>query len=138
MNVLLVEDNQGDIELMKMAFRQKHLTSTLTVVYDGVEAMEYLTRQGKFSNVTLPNLIWLDLNIPRMDGRQLLEVIKQDKDLKAIPVVIFSSSDASKDIMDCYGLHANCYVLKPFNLDKYMEIIKNIEAYWGGVVQLAS
>jgi CheY-like chemotaxis protein len=136
MNILLVEDNEGDIELTERAFKKGGLLSTLSVAHDGVEAMEYLNRQGKFSDAVKPDLVLLDINMPRMDGRKLLEIVKQDENLKSIPVIMLTSSNAPKDVQECYERHANCYILKPFDPGRFMDVAKQVEGFWGNLVQL--
>jgi chemotaxis family two-component system response regulator Rcp1 len=136
MNILLIEDNEGDIELTQIAFKRGNLTSRLAVTHDGMEAMEYLLRQGKFSDAVKPDLVLLDLNMPRMGGRKFLETVKQDEKLKSIPVIILTSSDAPKDIQDCYERHANCYILKPFSPEKFMDVAKQVEGFWSNLARL--
>ena len=136
MNVLLVEDNEGDIELTERAFERGNLTATLSVTHNGAEAIEYLSRQGRFSDAVKPDLILLDLNMPRMGGHQFLEIVKQDEKLKSIPVIVLTSSSAPKDIRGCYERHANCYILKPFDPLKFMDMIKQVEDFWANLVQL--
>ena len=138
MNILLVEDNEGDIELTARAFKKGNLLSTLSVTNDGVEALEYLSRRGKFGDAAAPDFILLDINMPRMDGRRFLEVVKQDEKLKSIPVIMLTSSSAPRDIQDCYERHANCYILKPFDAGKYVDMAKQIESFWVNMVQLPS
>ncbi|MDD4890515.1 MAG: response regulator, partial [Phycisphaerae bacterium] len=112
-NILMVEDNEGDVFLTKEAFREAKVHNNLTVVNDGVEAIDFLRRRGKYADATRPDLILLDLNLPRMDGREVLAEIKPDPELGSIPVVVLTSSAAEQDIVKAYGLHANCYVVKP-------------------------
>lgn len=136
MHILLVEDNEGDIELTVRAFKWGKLTSTLAVAHNGVEALEYLSQQGEFGDAVRPDFILLDLNMPRMGGREFLEIIKHDDKLKSIPVIILTSSSAPQDILECYERHANCYILKPFDLQKFMEMVKQVENFWCNLVQL--
>jgi two-component system, chemotaxis family, response regulator Rcp1 len=136
MNILLVEDNEGDIELTKRAFKRANLSATLSVTHDGVEAIEYLSRQGRFSDAVRPDLVLLDLNMPRMGGHQFLDIVKQDEKLKSIPVIVLTSSDAPKDIRECYERHANCYILKPFDSKKFTDMIKQVEDFWANLAQL--
>jgi CheY-like chemotaxis protein len=136
MNILLIEDNEGDIELTKIAFERGKLLSTLSVAHDGVEAMEYLIKHAKFDDALRPNLILLDLNMPRMGGKEFLNIIKRDEKLRSIPVVVLTSSDAPADIRECYENHANCYIIKPFDPEKFMGVPKLLENYWANLVQL--
>jgi len=136
MHILLVEDNEGDIEITERAIKQGKLSSTLSVAHDGVEAMEYLSRQNRFADAVRPDLILLDLNMPRMDGKEFLEIAKQDDKLKSIPIIVMTSSSAPKDIQECYERYANCYIIKPFDLTKYMDIAKQIESFWANLAQL--
>ena len=136
MNILLVEDNEGDIELTERSFKQGNLSATLSVTHDGVEAIEYLSRQGKFRDAVTPDLVLLDLNMPRMGGQRFLEIVKQDEKLKSIPVIVLTSSSAPKDIRECYERYANCYILKPFDPGKFMDVIKQVEDFWANLAQL--
>ena len=136
MHILLVEDNEGDIEITKRAIEHGKLSSTLSVAHDGVEAIEYLSRQNKFADAVRPDLILLDLNMPRMDGKEFIEVAKRDDKLKSIPIIMLTSSSAPKDIQECYERYANCYIIKPFDLTKYMDIAKQIESFWANLAQL--
>jgi len=136
MHILLVEDNEGDIEITGMAIKQGKLSSTLSVAHDGVEAIEYLSRQNKFADAVRPDLILLDLNMPRMDGKEFLKIAKQDEKLKSIPIIVLTSSSAPQDIQECYERYANCYIIKPFDLTKYMDIAKQIEGFWANLAQL--
>lgn len=135
-DILLVEDNPADADLTREHFEEARILNRLHVVSDGVEALEFLRQQGHFANADRPDLILLDLNLPKMDGRQLLAVIKQDADLKLIPVVILSASQAETDIIRSYQLHANAYVNKPVDLDGFAEIVKAIEGFWLSIVKL--
>ena len=135
-DILLVEDNPADADLTREHFEEARILNRLHVVSNGVEALEYLRRQGVFTDAERPDLILLDLNLPKMDGRQLLAVIKQDADLKLIPVVILSASQAETDIIRSYQLHANAYVTKPVDLDGFSEIVKAIEGFWLSIVKL--
>ncbi len=136
--VLLVEDNPGDIRLTVEALKEAKMINNLKVVRDGIEAMSYLRRQGDFTKVRRPDLILLDLNLPRKDGRQVLAEIKQDPNLKRIPVVILTTSAAEQDIIKTYNLHANCYITKPVELDQFIEIVKSIQDFWLSIVKLPS
>jgi CheY-like chemotaxis protein len=134
--ILLVEDNPGDVRLTKEALKEGKVYSNLHTVKDGVEAMEYLRREGKYSSVPRPDIILLDLNLPRKDGREVLEEIKRDEKLKRIPVVVLTTSKAEEDVLRTYNLHANCYVTKPVDLEKFMVVVKTIDSFWLTVVTL--
>jgi two-component system, chemotaxis family, response regulator Rcp1 len=134
--VLLVEDSPGDIRLTREAFKDAKVHITLHVALDGVEAMDFLNRKGKYSNAARPDLILLDLNLPKKDGREVLEEIKESPVLKSIPVVILTTSASEADILRSYKLHANCYITKPVDLDGFLEVVKSIDSFWLSVVQL--
>jgi two-component system, chemotaxis family, response regulator Rcp1 len=135
-DILLVEDNPGDVRLTQEAFKFGKVRNNLFVVNDGVEAMDFLYRRGRFSDAARPDLILLDLNLPKKDGREVLEEIKAESDFKRIPVVILTTSKADEDILKSYDLHANCYISKPVDLDEFMSIIRSIESFWLSVVKL--
>ena len=134
--ILLVEDNPGDERLTREALKEGKVYSNLHWVKDGVEAMEFLRRQGKFADVPRPDIILLDLNLPKKDGREVLQDIKNDEKLKRIPVVILTTSKAEEDVLKSYNLHANCYVTKPVDLEKFMVVVKSIDVFWLTVVTL--
>jgi two-component system, chemotaxis family, response regulator Rcp1 len=134
--ILLVEDSPSDVFLTQEAFKSWKLLNNLHVAVDGVEAMEFLRRQGKFSNAVRPDIILLDLNLPRKDGREVLLEIKQDPDLKPIPVVVLTTSDSDEDILKSYNLHANCFISKPIEMAKFVKVVKSIEEFWFGIVKL--
>jgi len=136
--VLLVEDNPGDVRLTKEALKEGKMLNRVTVVGDGVEALSFLRRQGKYADAGQPDLILLDLNLPKKDGRQVLAEIKADPGLKRIPVVVLTTSSAEEDILKTYDLHANCYVIKPVDLEQFMRVVKSIEDFWITVVKLPS
>lgn len=136
--VLLVEDNPGDVRLTKEALKEGKMLNRVTVVGDGVEALSFLRRQGKYADAGQPDLILLDLNLPKKDGRQVLAEIKADPGLKRIPVVVLTTSSAEEDILKTYDLHANCYVTKPVDLEQFMHVVKSIEDFWVTVVKLPS
>ena len=136
MEILLVEDNPGDVRLTREALREGKVRNRLSVAADGVEALAYLRREGEFAAAVRPDVILLDLNLPRKDGRQVLSEIKGDPALRSIPVVILSSSRAEQDVAGAYGLHANCYVAKPIDLDRFISVVRAIEEFWLRVVQL--
>jgi chemotaxis family two-component system response regulator Rcp1 len=133
-HILLVEDNPGDQDLATMVLRDSARPMTVHVAEDGVEAMRYLERKGQYANAPRPDLVLLDLNLPRKDGRQVLEEMKSNPVLRTIPVVILTTSVASDDVARCYGLHANCYVRKPVSLEEYIEKMHAIQTFWFGTV----
>ena len=134
--ILLVEDNPGDARLTQEALREGKLRNNLYHVRDGVEAMAFLKREDPFAEAPVPDLIFLDLNLPRKDGREVLNEIRQDRRLELIPVVVLTTSEAEQDIVKSYQLHANCYVTKPVDLEKFLAIIHTIEDFWLTVVAL--
>src|ERR687892_1829962 len=131
--VLLVEDNPGDVRLTKEALKEGRILNHVNVVGDGVEALSYLRRQGGHAAAVRPDLILLDLNLPRKDGREVLAEIKADPDLRRIPVVVLTTSKAEEDIFRSYDLHANCYITKPVDLDQFINVVKTIESFWFSV-----
>ncbi len=132
--ILLVEDNPADVRLIREALKESVIQSTLQVAPDGVEALALLRGEG--SPAVRPDLILLDLNLPKKDGREVLTEIKQDSSLRLIPVVILSSSPAEQDILRAYDLHANCYVTKPVDLDQFITVVQSIENFWFTIVKL--
>jgi two-component system, chemotaxis family, response regulator Rcp1 len=134
--VLLVEDNPGDVRLTREALRDGKVCNNLAVAKDGEEALAYLRREGPFADAPRPDVILLDLNLPRKDGREVLEAIKADAALRTIPVVILTSSEAERDIARAYELNANCYITKPVDLDQFITVVKAIEDFWFTVVKL--
>ena len=134
--ILLVEDNPGDARLTIEAMREAKMRNRMHVVEDGVEAMEFLRRQGRFGEAPRPDLILLDLNLPRKDGREVLAEVKGDPELRRIPVVILTTSQAEEDVVRAYDLHANCYVTKPVDLAQFMKIVAQIDEFWVNVVTL--
>ena len=134
--ILLVEDSLADIRLVTEALKDHKFHNTLNVVRDGVEALDFLRKEGKYEAVSRPDLILLDLNLPKKDGREVLSEIKQDAELKSIPVVILTTSESEKDITKSYNLHANCYVSKPVDLTQFFEVVKSIEGFWLSIVTL--
>jgi chemotaxis family two-component system response regulator Rcp1 len=136
LEILLVEDNMADARLTMEAFKTSTMGHSLRHALDGVEALEFLRRQGKFAEARRPDLILLDLNLPRKDGRQLLLEIKGDQDLRRIPIVVLTTSQAQEDILKAYSLYANCYICKPVEFDDFTRIIKSIEDFWLGTVRL--
>ena len=134
--ILLVEDNPDDVTLTVEALGEGKLWNNLNVARDGVEALEYLQRKGPFADAPVPDVILLDLNLPRKDGREVLAEIKTDERLKHIPVVVLTTSQAEQDILKSYRLHANCYVTKPVDFDEFVNIVHSIKDYWFTVVKL--
>ncbi len=136
--VLLVEDNPGDVFLTQEAFREGHMPLRLCVVGDGEEAMRYLRREAPFEDAIRPDLVLMDLNLPKKDGRELLAELKQDADLRQIPVIILTTSESHQDVWRAYKLHANCYLTKPIEVETFMRKIKSIEDFWLTVARLPS
>ena len=136
--VLLVEDNPGDVRLTKEALKEGKLLNQLTVVGDGVEALSFLRKEGVYADAPQPELILLDLNLPKKDGREVLAEIKADPNLRRIPVVVLTTSSSEEDILKIYDLHANCYITKPVDLEQFMGVVKSIEDFWVSVVKLPS
>ena len=134
--ILLVEDSPGDVRLTIEALKDGKVRNDLSIVGDGVEALAFLNGEGKYAEAPRPDLILLDLNLPRMDGRELLAIIKQDEHLKRIPVVVLTTSEAEADVLRVYDLNANCYITKPVDLDKFITVIKAIEDFWLTIVKL--
>jgi two-component system, chemotaxis family, response regulator Rcp1 len=134
--VLLVEDNPGDVRLTMEALKEAKMHNAVNVVHDGTEAMEFLRKEGKYANMSRPDLILLDLNLPRKNGREVLAEIKADEHFKCIPIVILTTSEAEQDIFKAYKLHANCYVTKPVDLDQFVKVVQSIENFWMTVVKL--
>ncbi|NLU77151.1 response regulator [Micromonospora sp. HNM0581] len=134
--VLLVEDDPGDVLMTQEAFEEHKLRNRLSVVSDGAEALAYLRREGQYSHVELPDLILLDLNLPRRDGREVLEEIKKDADLCRIPVVVLTTSQADEDILRSYQLHANAYVTKPVDFEQFISVVRQIDEFFVSVVKL--
>lgn len=135
--VLLVEDNPGDIRLTMEAFKDGKICNHLSVVRDGVEAMAFLRREGPYANAPRPDLILLDLNLPKKDGRDVLAEIKVEEDLKRIPVVVLTTSNAEKDILRTNDLHANCYITKPVDFEQFIKVVKLIEDFWFTIIKLS-
>ena len=136
LQILLVEDNPGEIRLTREALREGRISSAITVARDGEEALAILYRQPPHQAAARPDLILLDLNLPRLDGQAVLARIKRDPDLRHIPTVVLSSSQAEEDILQTYGRHANCYISKPMELDRFMAVIRSIEDFWLTVATL--
>lgn len=134
--VLLVEDNPGDVRLTREALREGKVQNNLNVTPDGVEALRYLRREGPYADAPRPDVILLDLNLPRKDGREVLEELKADPALMNIPVVVLTSSQAEQDILRAYQLRANCYITKPVDLEQFIHVVQSIENFWFTIVKL--
>ena len=134
--ILLVEDNPGDVDLAREALETGKVRNTLNVVGDGEAALAFLRRQGQYAGVPRPGLVLLDLNLPRKDGREVLSEIKTDPHLRRIPVVILTSSKAEEDILKTYDLHANCFITKPIDLNQFIKVVQAIETFWFTIVEL--
>jgi CheY-like chemotaxis protein len=135
-SILMVDDNPGDVRLTTEALRETGVRAEITAVHDGVEAMAYLRRQPPWAGQATPALVLLDLNLPRMDGRAVLRAIKGDTALRRIPVVVLSTSQAPMDVSDAYDLGANCYIVKPIDLDEFVGVLRDIERFWLGRASL--
>ena len=136
LDILLVEDNPGDIRLTQEALRETRMPSTLHVAKNGVAAMDFLRRRGEFSDAPRPDLVLLDLNLPRLSGREVLKQIKDDPHLRRIPVIVLSTSEGQRDVTESYDLHANCYINKPVDFEHFLRVISAIEQFWFGLVKL--
>lgn len=134
--ILLIEDNPADVRLTVESLKENKVLNSLSVVEDGAEALAFLNREGKHAAAPRPDLVLLDLNLPKMDGRELLAVIKADKRLRRIPVVVLTTSRADEDILKSYDLNANCYISKPVTLDQFIAVVKSIEGFWLSIVTL--
>ena len=135
-NILLVEDNPGDIRLTKEVLKEGKIKNNLSVVMDGEEALLYLRKMDKFSNVVIPDIILLDLNLPKKDGREVLAEIKSDPELMMIPVIVLTTSSAEQDVLNMYAHHANCYITKPVDFSQFINVIRSIENFWLTIVKL--
>ena len=136
--ILLVEDNPGDVRLTQEALTDGKVRNSMQVVEDGVEAVAFLRREGKYANASRPDLVLLDLNLSKKDGREVLAEIKADDELKRIPVVVLTTSKAEEDIFKAYDQHANCYITKPVDLDQFIAVVRSIENFWFTIVKLPS
>ena len=134
--ILLVEDNLGDARLAAEALKENKVRNNLYHVEDGVEAMRFLHRQENYADVPLPDLVLLDLNLPRKDGREVLAEIKEDPELRLVPVVVLTTSEAERDLVKTYDLHANAYVVKPIDLDRFIEVVRSIKDFWFSTAKL--
>lgn len=136
--ILLVEDNEGDVRLTREALAEAKVRNNLAVAHDGVEALALLRREPPFTGSVRPDLILLDLNLPKKDGREVLAELKADPDLRRLPVVVLTTSSSEKDILSSYDLHANCYITKPVDLDQFINVVTHIEDFWLTIVKLPS
>ncbi len=136
MKILLVEDNLADIRLTQEVFREGQIPSELFTVKDGEEAIDFLRRRGKYAGASRPDLVLLDLNLPKKNGKEVLREIKSDKNLAPIPVIVLTTSKAEEDVCRSYDLHANCFITKPFDLDRFIAVARAIEHFWFRIVQL--
>ncbi len=134
--ILLIEDNPGDVRLTKEALKECKISNKLHIALDGIEAMDFLFKKEKFKNSPRPDVILLDLNLPKKDGREVLAEIKQDKDLRRIPVVILTTSKSEEDVIKTYNLHANCYISKPIDMEQFIKVVKSIGDFWFTIVKL--
>lgn len=135
-HILLVDDNEGDVLLTREALQDARIVNRISVAYDGVEALKFLRKQAPFRDSESPDLILLDINLPRMDGKEVLSIIKNDPDLKRIPVIMLTTSSSEKDILTSYDNHANCYITKPVDLERFMDVVRTIEDFWISIVKL--
>ncbi len=134
--ILLIENNPGDTRLIREIFAETKEFNNISEVKNGIEALAFLRREGAYADVVQPGLILLDLSLPKKDGREVLTEIKADEKLKYIPVIVFSTSNAEQDVFKSYDLHANCYIIKPIDLDQFVNVIKSIRDFWLGAVKL--
>lgn len=135
-HILLVEDNEGDILLTLEAMKQARISNKIDIVKDGEKALKYLLKEGEFKDARTPDIILMDINLPKIDGLEVLNHIKNDDKLKVIPVVMLTTSDSEKDILKSYQNHANCYITKPVNFENFMKVIQTLEDFWINIVQL--
>lgn len=138
LQILLVEDNEGDIRLTIEAFKEAKIHNQIKVVRDGEEALYFFKKEGRYQKEHTPDLVLLDINLPKIDGKEVLAVMKTDEKLKTIPVIMLTTSSSERDIEESYRNYANCYIIKPVDLDKFMDVIKSIEEFWITIVRLPS
>jgi len=138
LEILMVEHNPHDVELVLETLRDAGVRNIIHVAKDGAEALSFLRREGQYANMPRPNLILLELNLPKVDGRQVLEEIKTDQNLKSIPVLVMTTSQGEDDVLLAYNLHANCYITKPIDVDQFVRVVKSIEEFWLSIVKLPS
>lgn len=134
--ILMVEHNPHDVELVQKILRDAEVKTNMRIAMDGVEALSFLRREGEYANMPRPDLILLELNLPKKDGREVLEQIKLDRSLKSIPVLVLTTSQDKEDVLLAYNLQANCYITKPIDLDQFVRVVKNIEEFWLSIVKL--
>ena len=134
--ILLVEDNPGDVLLTKEAMKEAKVSNSLHVVGNGLEALEFLRREGRFQEAPTPDLVLLDLNLPRKNGREVLQEMKSEEGLRSIPVVVLTTSEAHRDIIESYNLQANCYITKPVDFEQFRKVVASIEQFWFTLVKL--
>jgi two-component system, chemotaxis family, response regulator Rcp1 len=135
-HILLVEDNEGDVVLTIEALKEAKILNNIDVVRDGEEALRFLRKEERYGEALTPDIIFLDINLPKIDGTEVLSIIKNDDILKVIPVIMLTTSDAEKDVMQAYYNHANCYITKPVDIEKFMEVIQTIKSFWINIVKL--
>src|ERR1019366_8198369 len=135
-HILLVDDNEGDVLLTREALEEAKIVNRISVAYDGMEALRFLKNADPFINGEIPDLILLDINLPKMDGNEVLSIIKNDPYLRRIPVIMLTTSSSEKDILTSYDNHANCYITKPVDLERFMEVVRTIEDFWISIVKL--
>lgn len=135
-DILMVEDSEADVRLTQIAFKKVKMVNNLFIARDGKEGLDYLKKRAGFEDAATPDLIMLDLNLPRMNGHEVLKEIRNDPDLHLIPVVILTTSEADRDIVESYKLRANCYITKPVDMDRFMEVVQSIQHFWVSIVQL--
>src|SRR5437868_4591827 len=135
-NILLIEDNAGDVRLIQEAFKDSKIENKFSVVYDGEKAMKYLYKQDEFADMPRPDIIFLDLNLPKKSGLEILEEIKTDAELRKIPVVVLTTSSSAEHIQKSYGLYANCYITKPVDFNQFVDVVKVIEGFWFNIAKL--
>jgi CheY-like chemotaxis protein len=135
-HILLVDDNEGDILLTREALEEAKIVNRISVAHDGMEAIRFLKKAPPFTDGDTPDLILLDINLPKMDGKEVLSIIKNDPELKRIPVIMLTTSSSEKDILTSYDNHANCYITKPVDLERFMEVVRTIEDFWISIVKL--
>ena len=135
-HILLVDDNEGDVLLTREALEEAKIVNRISVAYDGIQALSFLKKEPPFSEQESPDLILLDINLPRMDGTEVLSIIKSDPELKRIPVIMLTTSSSEKDIITSYNNYANCYITKPVDLERFMDVVRTIEDFWISIVKL--